>query len=150
MGAMLTSRRRFLALGLPIACGACAIARGGTTPTRSDEASVERAAATEWETARPDTAGVSASVMDMVLERGAATPGLTSLIVVRHGVLIGERYYRGASASDLLPVRSVTKSITSLLVGLAVQRGSLRSVQEPRPACCRRPSPESPIRHWQT
>lgn len=85
----------------------------------------------EWETARAGSHGIPPSVMDVVLEQGAATPGLTSLIVIRHGALIGERYYRGASASDLLPVRSVTKSIASLLVGLAVERGSIRSVHEP-------------------
>jgi hypothetical protein len=31
-----------------------------------------------------------------VLEQGAETPGLTSLVVMRRGLLIGDRYYRGA------------------------------------------------------
>jgi len=124
---MLTSRRSFLALGLPITLGACA----STSPSRSDEALVEGAVADEWETAPAGSHGIPSSVMDAVLEQGSATPGLTSLVVIRHGVLIGERYYRGASAPQLLPVRSVTKSIASMVVGLAVERGSIRSVHEP-------------------
>jgi CubicO group peptidase (beta-lactamase class C family) len=129
---MLSSRRSFLACGLSAALGSCAVARGvTTTPSPEDEASVEGAQAADWETGRAADHGIPTSVMDGVLESGAATPGLTSMVVIRHGVLIGEHYYRGASPSDLLPVRSATKSIASLLVGQAIERGSIRSVQEP-------------------
>jgi CubicO group peptidase (beta-lactamase class C family) len=41
---------------------------------------------------------------------------------------VGERYYGGASSHDLLAVNSVTKSITSILVGQALAQGKLKSL----------------------
>jgi len=66
---------------------------------------------------------------------------------VRDGQLIGERYWGGATASDVLAVNSATKSVTSLLVGLALQRGTLgdlrRTVRELLPEDMAR-VPDSP------
>jgi CubicO group peptidase (beta-lactamase class C family) len=56
---------------------------------------------------------------------GAAISGLRAIVVMRDGVLLGERYDAGAGVDDLQPVNSVTKSVVSLLVGLAVERGRL-------------------------
>jgi CubicO group peptidase (beta-lactamase class C family) len=43
--------------------------------------------------------------------------GITSVLVARHGKIVEERYYNGVHASDRLPVFSITKSVTSALVG---------------------------------
>jgi CubicO group peptidase (beta-lactamase class C family) len=47
------------------------------------------------------------------------------LLIVRHGFLVFERYFRGYDGSRPHPVYSVTKSVTSLLVGIASDRGEL-------------------------
>ena len=54
---------------------------------------------------------------------GATTRGLRSLLVVRNGVLVDEQYYGSATASSLEDGRSITKSVTSLLSGLALSLG---------------------------
>jgi CubicO group peptidase (beta-lactamase class C family) len=53
-----------------------------------------------------------------------------SLLVVRDGRLVFERYYGGAQAGQFFDVYSVTKSVTSALVGIALAQGKLRSVDQ--------------------
>jgi CubicO group peptidase (beta-lactamase class C family) len=59
-----------------------------------------------------------------------ATPGLLSVLAMRHGRLVFERYYRGANAAGKHDVFSVTKSVVSALVGIELARGDLRSVDQ--------------------
>ena len=80
----------------------------------------------EWLLDKPEKHGLDSRVLACVLEEGAQEPGLRSLLVVRNGFLVGERYYGGASADDLQPLNSITKSVTSVLVGQALQRGVIR------------------------
>lgn len=58
----------------------------------------------------------------------AANAYVRSLLVERNGVLVMEEYFGGASANDDFDVRSITKSITSALVGIALARGLIRDL----------------------
>ena len=51
---------------------------------------------------------------------------ITSVVVARHGKLVYEHYFDKEGAQGLRNTRSVTKTITGMLVGLAVERGALR------------------------
>jgi CubicO group peptidase (beta-lactamase class C family) len=67
---------------------------------------------------------------------GAATaagelPRLHSLLVSHNGELVLERYFNGARATRLANVKSVSKSIISALVGIAIDRGKIARVSEP-------------------
>jgi CubicO group peptidase (beta-lactamase class C family) len=84
----------------------------------------------DWVVASPESQGISGAALEQILEAGNKIASLRSLIVVRNGVLIAERYYAGASASDLIAVQSVTKSVSSMLVGLAVQQGRISSLSQ--------------------
>lgn len=64
-------------------------------------------------------------------QQAAALPRLHSLLVSRRGELLFEYYARGHSARRLANVKSVSKSIISALVGIAIDRGLIRSVREP-------------------
>lgn len=55
-------------------------------------------------------------------------PDLRGVVVLRDGHLIGERYYNGETAEALHDVRSAGKSVTSLLVGIAIDRGRILGV----------------------
>ena len=48
-----------------------------------------------------------------------------SLIVARHGTLLAERYFNGRREEQRSDLRSVTKSVTSLGIGIAVERGQI-------------------------
>ena len=54
---------------------------------------------------------------------------MRSLLVVRHGYLVYERYWQ-LDARDGQDVRSVTKSFTSALVGIALGDHQLKSLDQ--------------------
>jgi len=58
-------------------------------------------------------------------------PDLRGVVVLRDGKPIAERYYNGATPEELNDIRSAGKSVTALLVGIAVDRGAIRSVDDP-------------------
>ncbi len=61
----------------------------------------------------------------------ARLPRLQSLLVSRHGSLVFEYYAKGAGPARLTNVKSVSKSIISTLVGIAIDRRILESVNQP-------------------
>ncbi|MEM8556924.1 MAG: serine hydrolase [Bacteroidota bacterium] len=56
---------------------------------------------------------------------------LHSMLVVRNGLLVFERYYNGFGRDNPHDLRSATKSITSLLTGVAIERGALAGADAP-------------------
>ena len=58
-------------------------------------------------------------------------PRLHSLLVSVRGELVLERYFNGARATRPANVKSVSKSIISALVGIAIARGTVPSVETP-------------------
>jgi CubicO group peptidase (beta-lactamase class C family) len=56
---------------------------------------------------------------------------LRGVVVMVDGKIVAERYYNGESADTLHDIRSAGKSITSLLVGIAIDRKKIRSVDDP-------------------
>jgi CubicO group peptidase (beta-lactamase class C family) len=64
------------------------------------------------------------------LQAGESVPPLRALLAARNGVLVAERYYGGARADELQAIQSVTKSVCSMLVGLALRDGRIGSLDE--------------------
>ena len=57
-------------------------------------------------------------------------PDVRAVVVRRDGRIIAERYFHGERPDELHDVRSAGKSITSLLVGIAVDRGRIEGTGE--------------------
>jgi CubicO group peptidase (beta-lactamase class C family) len=55
-------------------------------------------------------------------------PSLSALLAVRHGAIVFERYYGGHDPEQPINTRSVTKSVTSTLVGTARKQGLFASI----------------------
>lgn len=55
----------------------------------------------------------------------------TQLVVLRDGQLVLERQYGDGSVDDLADIYSVTKSVVSTLVGIALSRGELDVLERP-------------------
>ncbi|MFD1674890.1 serine hydrolase domain-containing protein [Alicyclobacillus fodiniaquatilis] len=51
---------------------------------------------------------------------------LTSILIAYRGNVIYERYFNGTNDQTLLPLRSMTKSVTSTLIGIAIDRGYIQ------------------------
>jgi CubicO group peptidase (beta-lactamase class C family) len=58
-------------------------------------------------------------------------PRLHSLLVSHRGTLVLERYFNGARATRPANVKSVSKSLISALVGIAIERGHVRGIEQP-------------------
>jgi CubicO group peptidase (beta-lactamase class C family) len=58
-------------------------------------------------------------------------PEVRSVLVVRHGYLVYEHYWQGMTASDGDNAYSVTKSVVSALVGIALGEGKLKGLDQP-------------------
>ena len=55
----------------------------------------------------------------------------TAFLVIRNDSILFEKYYRGYDRARISTIFSISKSITSLLVGMAVDDGSISSIQDP-------------------
>jgi CubicO group peptidase (beta-lactamase class C family) len=66
-----------------------------------------------------------------ILERAAGLPRLRSLLVSVGGELIEEHYFNGASARRSANLKSASKTIIAILVGIAIDRGYLEGVDQP-------------------
>ncbi len=56
---------------------------------------------------------------------------LRGVVVMHDGKIIAERYFNGAAVDSLNDIRSAGKSITSLMAGIAIDQGKIRSVDDP-------------------
>jgi CubicO group peptidase (beta-lactamase class C family) len=84
-----------------------------------------------WRTAAPGDQGMDPAVLDdLDTQVPDRYPQVRSLLVVRHGYLVYERYWHGLDVADGHDVRSVTKSVTSALVGIALAEGRLQSLDQ--------------------
>src|SRR4051812_24543288 len=80
----------------------------------------------EWPASAPDAQGINPQpIRDLVARISRGEYGsVSSLLVIRHGQLVVEEYF-GWSAERAHTIQSVTKSVTSLIPGMAIDRGQL-------------------------
>lgn len=84
-----------------------------------------------WPRAEPTAAQQAAFDASLARVRAGEFKAITSVLVARQGQLILEAYFDEAGADGLRNTRSATKTVASLLTGLALADGHLRSVQQP-------------------
>ena len=75
--------------------------------------------------------GFNESMLEQGYNAARATPGLYAVLVLRRGRLVGEAYFSGRKSTDLLHLRSVTKTVISHLIGAAISQGKIQSLQQP-------------------
>jgi CubicO group peptidase (beta-lactamase class C family) len=78
-----------------------------------------------WVLGTPKEEGIDVRVLEH-----ADLEGITSLLVARHGRLVVERYYERTRPGDRLPIFSITKTVTSALIGVAIADGYVHGVGE--------------------
>ena len=55
---------------------------------------------------------------------------LQSVSVFRNNKMVYDHYFNGSDASSIVDIRSATKSIISLLVGIAIDQGAIKNIDE--------------------
>jgi CubicO group peptidase (beta-lactamase class C family) len=84
-----------------------------------------------WRTAAPSQQGMDPEVLDdLDTQVPQQYPQVRSLLVVRHGYLVYERYWHGFDAADGQGLHSVTKSIISALVGITLGDHHLKGLDQ--------------------
>ncbi len=83
--------------------------------------------------AAPSAVGMDASILEQLAQRIATEQKhkLHSVLVARRGRLVFEKYYNRRTRHTPHDIRSATKSITSLLTGIAIERGILPGLDAP-------------------
>ncbi len=72
-----------------------------------------------------------ARLLESAAAKAAALPRLRSLVVSRDGEVLLERYFNGAGALRAANIKSVSKSVLSALVGIAIGQGLIDGVNTP-------------------
>src|SRR3954447_15928237 len=92
-----------------------------------------QAAPDGWPTAPAASVGLDAArlhAMAVAIEAGTFQK-ITSVLVARQGQLVYEGYFDDGGSAALRNTRSTTKTVTSILIGIAIDRGLLAGVQAP-------------------
>lgn len=85
-----------------------------------------------WRESTPIEQGMDAITLQKMLEEiDKEGLNIDSLIVVRNGYIVTEKYYPPYEQDTLHEAYSVTKSILSALVGIAIKNGYINSVNDP-------------------
>ena len=87
----------------------------------------------DWPTSTPQEQGfVPGPLAELVrdLRGGRRYPDIHSLLVVRNDYLVVEEYLDGWQPSRIHTLQSVSKSVTSALVGIAIEQGKISGVEE--------------------
>jgi CubicO group peptidase (beta-lactamase class C family) len=111
--------------GIPLAAALAATLLACSHPDSAEGQANGTAAPPAIGGARLDTARLARAYA-----RAAELPRLRSLLVEWRGMLIGERYFRGATRTTPANIKSASKSVISALVGIAIARGDLQGVHQ--------------------
>jgi CubicO group peptidase (beta-lactamase class C family) len=84
-----------------------------------------------WRSTTPEMQGMDSAKL-MIADEFIRNrlPDAFSLLVVKNGYLVFEKYYSWGSREKYAVVHSVTKSVTSALIGIALDKGYLKSVDQ--------------------
>jgi CubicO group peptidase (beta-lactamase class C family) len=84
-----------------------------------------------WRSSTPEMQGMDSAkllIADEFIQN--RLPDAFSLLVVKNGYLVYEKYYRWGDPDKFAVVHSVTKSVISALIGIALDRGHLNNVDQ--------------------
>lgn len=84
-----------------------------------------------WAHAEAGSTSLTSATFAETLEAAEGMPRLRSLLISHRDDLVVEEYFQGARPGDTFNVKSVSKSIMSALVGLAIDRGYLEGLDQP-------------------
>ena len=86
-----------------------------------------------WSDSTPEEVDLSLSALDAMaaaIDAGEFVK-VESVAIARHGSLAYEGYFGGTDADAIRNTRSATKTVTGMLVGIAIEQGFLAGVEEP-------------------
>jgi len=84
----------------------------------------------DWKVSTPKVQGLDPMLVANMFYDAAKLETIYSLLVIKNGHLIAEKYFNEGSIDKKDRIQSATKSVTSALVGIAIARGCLSNVDQ--------------------
>jgi CubicO group peptidase (beta-lactamase class C family) len=84
----------------------------------------------DWEVSTPEEQGLDPDLVARMYYDASEIETIYSLLVIKNGYLVAEDYFNAGSIDELGKRASVTKSYTSALVGIALDRGYIDSIDQ--------------------
>ena len=87
-----------------------------------------------WRTCNPEEVGMDSDLLkrvnDEILLLQRLHVDIHNVLIIKNGYIVAEQYYSEYTYNSLHSINSCTKSITSALMGIAVDEGYIESVNE--------------------
>lgn len=93
-------------------------------------AGVVHASGGGWPVSTPEEEGLDPALVALLYADAEALTAIRGLLVVKNGRLVAERYFNDGALEEPALLQSVTKSVTSALVGIALETGCLESLDQ--------------------
>lgn len=84
----------------------------------------------EWPISTPEEQGLDSGIFARAYKEVEKMPFLHSLLVIKNGYLVAERYFYYHDRRDAADIGSVSKSMISALVGIALKEGYLTGLEQ--------------------
>jgi CubicO group peptidase (beta-lactamase class C family) len=104
----------------------------GCGPSTTDLEAVDYAPlpGEDWAMSKPAEQGLDPMLVAELYLNAAELETLYGLLVIKNGHLVAEKYFNEGSIEQKARLQSATKSVTSALVGIALDQGCLSSVEQ--------------------
>jgi CubicO group peptidase (beta-lactamase class C family) len=103
---------------------------GGPSTEELDAVDYTPVVRDDWAVSTPEDQGLDPMLVAELYHNAEELERLYGLLVVKNGHLIAEKYFNEGSLEQKARVQSVTKSVTSALVGIALEQGCLSSAEQ--------------------
>ncbi|QQS37082.1 MAG: serine hydrolase [Ignavibacteriales bacterium] len=84
----------------------------------------------DWKISTPEEQGLNPLLVSQLFYDAASLETLYSLLVIKNGYLVAEKYFNNGSVDQLSKRASVTKSYISALTGIAVDKGYIKCIDQ--------------------
>jgi len=95
------------------------------------DAVYEDRAVLAWPRSTPAAEGLDPSALEEIGADMAVSHNVRSLVVIRNGTLVYERYFNGGARTTARIVHSIEKSFVGLLTGISIAKGEIPSIDTP-------------------
>ncbi len=86
----------------------------------------------DWQVSTPEEQGIDSRYLQTMFSYVQdENPGINSILIARNGFLVAEDYYTPFRLDSAQHLFSGTKSVISILIGIAIQDGYIRNINQP-------------------
>ena len=78
----------------------------------------------------PEAQGINSGVISSAYQSAEELDNIYSILIVKNGYLVSEKYFNGQSYLDASSIASVTKTFTSTLTLLALKQGNISGLEQ--------------------